>query len=111
MRVRPLRDWLVLQLEPLPKTSPGGIILEGTTQVERQRVGKVLRVGPGNRRWSDTLEREIVEPVGIEVGDRVAFFREHLEHQQGKALLKQLEDDTGMIRAMDVLYVLPKEGA
>lgn len=107
VRVRPLRDWVVLRMEPLPEKSPGGILLTGTSADTRQREGTVLRVGPGNRRWSDTLEREVIEPTGLEVGDRVVFFREHLEHQQGQAILQHLEDGEGLIRAMDVLYVLP----
>ena len=43
----------------------------------------------------------------VQPGDRVVFFRENLEHQQGKAImgvLQHLGDNIGMIRADDILF-------
>jgi co-chaperonin GroES (HSP10) len=109
MRVRPLHDWVLVKMEPLPEATPGGIVLAGTSVAERQRTGTVLRLGPGRRCWSDRLKKEIVKPMDVEVGERVVFFRENLEHQQGKAImgvLQQLEEDVGLIRTDDILYSL-----
>ena len=106
VHVRPLHDWLVVRLDPLPEKTRGGIILP--TDVEmRQRTGTVLRIGPGRRRWSDVLEREYLVPNDLEPGEKVVFFREHLEHQQGKALvgvMQELEEGTGLLRVDDVLW-------
>lgn len=106
--VRPLHDWLLVKLEPLPEKTRGGIILPSANEA-RQRVGRILRAGPGRRRWSRTLQRHFLEPLDVEVGERVVFYREHLEHQQGKSLvgvLQELEPDTGLIRPMDILFSL-----
>lgn len=113
MGVRPLHDWLLVKMEPLPKegVSAGGILLPGDRDQERQRVGVVMGLGPGRRRWSDRLKKEIVEPFDVEVGERVVFFRENLEHGQGKALvgvLQQLEEDMGLLRPSDILFSLGK---
>lgn len=106
MHVRPLRDWLVVRLDPLPEKTRGGIILP--TDVEmRQRTGTVLRIGPGRRCWSTVLEREYFVPNDLEPGEKVVFFREHLEHQQGKALvgvMQELEEGAGLLRVDDVLW-------
>lgn len=115
MHVVPLHDWMVVKLDPLPGVSKGGIVLpEGTSGMERVRTGKVLRVGPGKWRWSKAERKSVRTPVGVEVGEGVAFFRENLEHQQGKqvtAIIQELEEDTGMIRAADVLYAFHRMDA
>jgi co-chaperonin GroES (HSP10) len=108
MRVRPLLDWLVVHLDPLPEETRGGIVLpQNSSGAERQRTGTVLRVGPGRWLYGKNARR----PMGVQEGDRVCFFRENLEHQQGKAIqrvLQDLEDNVGMIREDDILYVLEK---
>lgn len=90
--IRPLRDWMVVRLHPLPERS-GSIILPHGGPI---RTGEVLAVGK-------TAAKE------VRVGEHIAFRREHLEHQQGKqvgAVLKELGDNLGMLRAMDVLMVI-----
>jgi len=115
VHVVPLRDWIVVKLDPLPGVSKGGIILpEGTSGMERIRTGTVLRVGPGTWRWLKKEKKDVRVPVGVEPGEGVAFFRENLEHQQGKqvtAIVQELEEDTGMIRASDILYAFIREKA
>ena len=115
MPVRPLHDWMVVKLDPLPTETRGGLVLpQGSSGAERVRTGTVLRVGPGKPFWSSKLKKELVNPVGVEPGERIAFFRENLEHQQGKQLvrvLQELEEDTGLIRAGDVLYAFSEEAA
>ena len=106
MHVRPLQDWLTVKLDPLPETTQSGLFLSASAQ-ERQRSGTVLRIGPG--RPSTTARRK---PMEVSPGDRIVFFRENLEHSQGKAmtrLMHELEENTGMIRMVDILYVIEGE--
>ena len=106
MHVQPLQDWLTVKLDPLPECTQSGLFLSPSAQ-ERQRSGTVLRVGPG--RHSTTASRN---PMGVSPGDRIVFFRENLEHSQGKALTRlmhELEENTGMIRVVDILYVVERE--
>jgi co-chaperonin GroES (HSP10) len=100
MGVRPLHDWILVDLDPIPETSVQGIILVGAG-AQRVRTGTVKRAGPGRRRHNGTLV-----PMSVECGEKVAFFRENLEHQQGKsitAIVQELEENTGLIREPDVL--------
>lgn len=103
MKLRPLHDWLVVKLDPIPDKI-GSIFIDGSA-AERARTATVLAVGPG-RYLSWENARRI--PVAILVGDKVTFFREHLEHQQGKQLVRtlfsELGDSIGLIREPDVLY-------
>jgi co-chaperonin GroES (HSP10) len=99
--IRPLHDWLLVRLDPIPEKS-GSIFLTGSGAV-RRRTATVLRVGPG--RWDAGRMNRV--PVGVEPDDKVTFWREHLEHQQGKQLVRalaELGDDLGLIRSSDVLY-------
>ena len=100
--LRPLNDYILVKLDPLPETPAGSIILIGSGE-ERLRTGVVLRVGPG--RWMGSVRA----PVDVVPGDKVAFWRENLEHQQGKkvtAILQDLEEGVGLLRAPDILYVM-----
>ena len=100
MGLRPLHDWILVELDPIPEKTVNGIILTGAG-AHRVRTGKVLRAGPGRRRRDGVLI-----PMGVKVDEKVAFFRENLEHQQGKtvtAVIQELEENTGLIREPDVL--------
>ena len=108
MHVRPLKDWLVVKLDPIQEMTASGLLAlpQSTSGVERQRTATVLRVGPGRR--LESKKGTVVVPIDLLPGDKVIFFRENLEHQQGKEVLRilqELEEDTGMIRADDVLLV------
>lgn len=99
--MKPLNDWILVRLEPLPEKVGALFRVHG----ERVRTGVVLEVGLGVRHHKSG--RRI--PVGLEKGERIAFFREHLEHQQGKQIVHRLQevgDDLGLIRSMDVLFVI-----
>lgn len=113
MGITPLHDWILVSLDPLPEESRGGIVLpQGTSGQERVRTGTVLQMGPGRRFWSSSLEQEMFQPTDVNVGDKIAFFRENLEHQQGKqvtSVVQSIEENTGLIRANDVLYVIEEE--
>ena len=100
--IRPLNDWLLVRCEKIPEKIGAIIVPNGT----RVRTGEVLAAGPG-RFYKDQKART---PVDVSVGDRVAFFRETLETQQGKqivSVLHDIGDDIGLIRATDVLFVIP----
>lgn len=101
MSIRPLNDWLLVKLDPIPE-KVGSLFMTGGS-AERIRTGTVLRAGPG-RYVKGTSTRT---PIGVEQGERVAFFRENLEHKQGKEILRvlsELDEDTGLLRAGDILY-------
>lgn len=102
MKFRPFHDWLVVKLDPIPEKI-GSIFIDGSA-AERLRTATVVSVGPGVYLKMTAKRR----PVAVIPGEKVAFFREHLEHQQGKqvvrVLLSELGDDIGLIRETDVLY-------
>ena len=103
MKLRPFHDWLVVKMDPIPEKI-GSIFIDGSA-AERLRTATVIRVGPGRYLNWETNRRI---PVAVMYGDKVAFFREHLEHQQGKQLVRtlfsELGEDVGLIREPDVLY-------
>lgn len=101
MRFRPINDYVLLELDPLPEKTKSGIILPGDSAGEKIRTGTVLRVGPG--KWSGNHR----VPVGVEPGEKVAFLRWHLEHKIGKTVtgfLANLGENQGVIRKDDILF-------
>lgn len=94
--IRPLHDWLVVAMDPLPESHGSILLVHGG----RVRTGTVLRTGPG-KKAADTYA-----PLDVAVGDKVAFFRENLEHKQGRTLLTYTDENTALIRATDVLFVV-----
>lgn len=103
MKLRPLGDGILVRMDPLPEKQ-GLLFVPGGTRV---RTGEVLEVGPGRPN-----KRGARRPLGLEVGERIAFFREHFEHRPGKELahrLAELGDDLGLLHVEDVLFVLPPD--
>lgn len=103
--IRPLNDWLLVKMDPVAVMS-GTIFLP--TNPSRIRTGTVIRSGPG--RWPKRGVQRTA--TGVEAGDKVAFFRENLEHQAGKQLsgtLAEVGEDLAMLRVNDVLYVMDDE--
>ena len=94
--IRPLHDWLVVALDELPEKQGSIVLVHGG----RVRTGTVLEVGPGKKDGADYL------PPDVSVGDKIAFFRENLEHKQGRTLLTYLEEGKALLRAADVLFVI-----
>lgn len=105
----PKQDVVLVKLDPLKDETRAGIIILKDTTAQIVRTGTVLAVGPG-RLSKKTGERV---PVGVEPGERVAFLRWHLEHQQGKQitrrLLEELGENIGMIRGPDILFAFTGE--
>lgn len=101
--VRPLLDWLVVQLDPLPEKQ-GSIFLPTKGRVY---TGKVIAAGPGRR----VKKTDVLVPNPVKAGDTICFFRENFEHRPGKKVqevVDQYFDDSphGMIRATDVLGII-----
>jgi co-chaperonin GroES (HSP10) len=99
----PLNDWVLVKLDPIEKKVANLFLVHG----RRVRTATVISVGKGR-----VDEKKILQPVDLKPGERVAFFREHLEHKQGKLLIENLEDfgeDLGLLRAMDVLFAFEGE--
>lgn len=100
-KLRPLHDWLLVELEPSKETVGSGIIVRvGENPV---RFGKVLAVGPG-RRYQDKYV-----PTSVEVGERVVFFIASTDTMSGRMITHQLPDNQRLIRETDVLFVTDED--
>lgn len=96
-----LHDWLLVRMAPIQEKVGSLFTVHG----ERLRRGEVLACGPGRERPDG-----VRIPLDVTIGETVFFYRENLEHQQGKQLtsvLKELGDDLGLIRVADVLFTTP----
>lgn len=98
--ITPLSDWVLVELDPFDDKRAGSIILVSDSD-QRVRTATVRAVGLGKK-----VEDHRV-PVGVEVGEKVAFLRWHLEHKNGKQMSAALEgfgENLGLIRANDILF-------
>ncbi len=96
-QVYPIRDMVLIRLEPMEEVSKGGILIPKNAKVKHQ-IGKVLATGPGK-----VTERGVrVEPE-VKKGDRV-LVREFNMMQQ----IDRLGRDTGLVLVpeMDIDAVL-----
>lgn len=106
--IRPCQDWMLVKLDEIPEKQ--GSLYVAPSAEERVRTGTILRTGPGQ--WlKEAINKR--RPLGVEVGERVAFFRENFETSQGKqiaSIVEEIEPGTVMVRARDLLYAIgPKE--
>lgn len=69
MRLRPVRDLVIVQREEAKDRSDGGILLPDGAK-EKPRRGTILAVGPG--RMTDD---GVLVPMSVEVGDVVLYTR------------------------------------
>ena len=67
MKIRPLRDRVVIRRKEEDVTSAGGILLPGSAK-EKPNQGEIVAVGDGA-----VLDNGDVRPVGLSVGDIVIF--------------------------------------
>lgn len=102
-RLRPLNNWVVIQLDPLSKEniSEGGIVL---LEPEMVRTGTVLRVGPGK-----TYKDKKRISTQLKGGERVAFFTGNMDTKQGQALKAHVSDDEAFITEDAILFTLDLE--
>lgn len=81
------------------------IVLTADSQMNNVRTGTVKAIGRGRK-----VEHHRA-PVGVEPGEKIAFFRWHMEHKTGKqitAMMEGLEEGTALIRASDILFAFPE---
>lgn len=100
MNVTPLHDWVLVKLDPLPEEQKVGSIFVLDSGAERVRTATVVRVGRGRKHPKTGA---YIPVLGVERGMKIAFFREHLEHLQGKQILSRLEDGYALMRDEDIL--------
>jgi co-chaperonin GroES (HSP10) len=100
--MRPLQDHLLVELEEVRKEY-GGILIPDTAK-EQVRFGKVLSVGPGV--YLPSGKRR---PMGVKPGDRICFHHAHLQTGQGYKLKEQLGEGLGLLRELDVFFVIEGE--
>ena len=67
MKIRPLRDRVVVRRKEEEETSAGGIVLPGSAK-EKPNQGEVVAVGDGA-----VLDNGDVRPVALKIGDSVIF--------------------------------------
>lgn len=99
MAVRPANDWVLLRFK---KPEENSLIIRPNGR--RVWKGEVLAAGPGH-----ITKRGTIRPLDVKVGERVAFFRENLEHQQGKQVqdvLHELGEDICIIQEDAILFVI-----
>jgi hypothetical protein len=86
----PVNDWVLVRTDPLPEKQ-GSIFLPQKGLVY---TATVLAIGPKVK--SD-----------LKKGEKVAFIRWHLEHQQAKQtkeVLEELGADFGLVKERDILF-------
>jgi co-chaperonin GroES (HSP10) len=106
MKLRPLHDYIIVEVEPATEFTRGGIIKVAPEPV---RVGRVKAVGPGRFYLSSRTGKSSFVPTELKVGERIAFFKAVTETQQGKQLQYRLPDNTSLLRETDALFVLPDD--
>ena len=67
MKIRPLRDRIIVERIDVKETSKGGILIPDTAK-EKSQEGKVVAVGKGK-----VLEDGKIQKLDVEKGDRVLF--------------------------------------
>ncbi len=103
MNVNPQKDNVLVEMDVLKDETRNGVIILKDTTAQRVRVATVLSVGPGKR---DPKTGARI-PVGVERGERVAFFRWNQEHLQGKQLQRvfgELGDNVALVNESDILF-------
>lgn len=95
-QVRPIRDMVLLQPEPLEETTKGGILIPRNAKAKHM-IGRVLAVGPG--RVTDRGVR--VEPE-IKTGDRVLV----REYNMAQNVARVGGDERVLVPEMDIDAVL-----
>ncbi len=95
--MRPLNDWVLVELEPVKETTRGGIIKVAPEPI---RTARVLAVGSG-KQYPD-----LFVPTVVKVGERVAFFAAATDTKQGRQVGYVLPENQELIRETDILMVV-----
>ena len=68
MKIRPLRDRVVIKRIEEERTSAGGIVIPDSASSEKPTRGEVCFVGSG-----EVLKNGDIRPLDVKVGDKVLF--------------------------------------
>jgi len=98
-----LHDWVLVTLDPISpeNVSTGGIIL---TEPHMVRTGKVKATGPGKKYCDGPYVH-----IGVNVGERVAFFTGNMDTKQGNNLKAFIGDDEALMPETAILFVIETE--
>jgi chaperonin GroES len=96
LKVRPVRDFLLVQPESLEEVSKGGILIPKTAK-QKHMFAKVLAVGPGR-----VTERGRIEIADVKVGDRVVLSA----HNMAQRVDRIGEDGPMLVPEMDVEAII-----
>ena len=100
MKVRPINDWILIELKPL-ETQVGSIIVPNGVYF---RKATVLATGPGK-----LLENGVRKPTGVVPGELVLLPRAYAEVSQGRLLLQELGDNQLLVKPEDILLVFDED--
>ena len=100
--MKPLQDHILVEIEKV-RQKKGSIIIPDTDR-EPVRFGKVLAVGPGA--YLPSGKRR---PMAVKPGDRICFHHAHLQTGQGHRLKYQLGEGVGLLKELDVFFVIEGE--
>lgn len=107
--IKPMGDKLLVYLEPDAEgfsAAPSLVKPDAVKADHVFRVGRVIRVGPGE--WNKKKTRRI--PIGIEAGSRVLFVKFVATHTQtAQSLQASLGKDFALIDKDDCLLELDEE--
>jgi len=93
--LKPLADYIVLNLSKKKTTTESGLVLPETTEQEKSQKGKVIAVGPG--KLNDKGERI---PVEVKIGDIVLF------HQYGPSEIKIDKKEYLVAKEDDIVAII-----
>jgi len=98
------QDYVLIEDYGTPEYDVGSVIsIAGSRVQPKIRYGKVLKVGPGRKKWSKTLKREITIPMEVKPGDMLCYFKHHGTHttyQTEEGLVLRVLDQRTQILAV-----------
>jgi len=105
MKIQPMNDWVLVEIDSAPETI-GSIIVLDTGTMHGIRTATVISAGPGR------LLADVRVPMSIQPGERVCFHRWNLEHKSGQSMMHamaELGPAFGLIKEGDVLMAWPAD--
>lgn len=95
MRIRPLRDQVILKPIAAEEVTKSGIVIPDTAEKEKPEQGQVLAVGPGK-----ILDNGKVVPIDLKRGDKVLFSK------YGPTEVKVAGKEILIVKEEDILAVI-----
>lgn len=95
MKIRPLRDQVILKPITAEERTKSGIVIPDTAEKEKPEQGQVLAVGPGRM-----LDNGKVMPIDLKKGDRVLFSK------YGPTEVKINNKEILIVKEEDILAVI-----